>query len=82
MNKRHIYKHAIETCFFSIINNDNDIEKVEKDGKPAIYLKEDEETQVWWSYEDEKQRDHDFDLINDYKKRIHSTIIGSYTYVK
>ncbi len=70
MNKRHIYKHAIETNFFNIINNDNDVEKVEKDGKPSIYLKEDENTQVWWSYDDVEQRNNDFDVITELKYKM------------
>jgi hypothetical protein len=70
MNKRHIYKHAIEANFFSILNNDNDVEKVEKDGKPSIYLKEDENTQVWWSYDDVEQRNNDFDVITELKYKM------------
>ena len=70
MNKRHIYKYAIETSFFSIINNENDVERVEKDGKPAIYLKEDENTQVWWTYDEVGQRDNDFSVITELKYKI------------
>lgn len=70
MNKRHIYKYAIEASFFSIITNENDVEKTEHEGKPCIYLKENETTQVWWTYDDEEQRDHDFNVINQFKYKI------------
>jgi hypothetical protein len=80
--EKQIYKYGIETSFFSIITNDNDVKKVEYKNKPAIYLRENETTEVWWYYDNLEHRDHDYEVINDYKKRIQSTIIGSSTYVK
>jgi hypothetical protein len=71
---KHIYKYAIEASFFSVITNENDIEKVVKEGKPSIYMREDENTEVWWPYENEEQRDHDFEVINEYKDRIQYTL--------
>lgn len=68
--KKHIYKYAIETSFFSIITNENDIEKIERDGKPTIYLRENDTTEVWWTYDDVKLRDHDFNVINSFKYKL------------
>jgi hypothetical protein len=70
MNKRYIYKHAIENSFFSIIINENDIEKVVVEGKPCIYMREDENTQVWWTYTDEEKRNNDFDVITELKYKM------------
>jgi hypothetical protein len=71
MNKsKHIYKHAVEAGFFSIITHDNDVEKVDIDGKPSIFLKESDTSEVWYSYDDVEYRDHDFSVIEKFKKKL------------
>jgi hypothetical protein len=65
MNK-HIYKYSLENTFFQLINSPNRIKKVVRDGLPALEWKENDESKTSWAYDDEDQRDNDYQVIHSY----------------
>ena len=60
---KHIYKYSLETTFFQILISPNGLEKVVRDGKPALTFMESDGSVICWLYEVEEHRDNDFDVI-------------------
>ncbi|MHA2101722.1 MAG: hypothetical protein ACW99A_24000 [Candidatus Kariarchaeaceae archaeon] len=66
---KHIYKYSLENTFFQLITSENEITKADIEGQPAIVWQENENTVTSWSYEDEEQRDNDFEVVNQFRIR-------------
>ncbi len=66
---KHIYKYSLENTFFQLITSENEITKADIEGQPAIVWQENENTVTSWPYEDEKQRDNDFEVVNQFRIR-------------
>lgn len=70
MNKKHIYKQSLEASFFDLLTSTNEVSKDTDNGKPTIKWVESETSTTSWIYENEEERDHDFDVVIGYRYKV------------
>ena len=71
MNNKHIYKYSLEASFFDLLTSINEVTKdTDSNNNPIIKWVENEDSTISWTYDNEKERDHDFDVLVGYRYKL------------
>lgn len=68
---RHIYKYSVRTSFFDLVTSPAEITKDSDDkGNPTISWVDSKDITTSWIYDDESQRDNDFEVITSLRYKL------------